>query len=388
MKKYFLLSILAFYFSFTAIAQSSGNYVAATVKPGSTSSSVYVAFTSNTTLTNSKFSTFQFTLAIPATVAPVPTASVTSFDPLITYPPVQQSQETQNATLFTVYSFSGDGAQSGGGITYTAGVEYNIAEVFFTGGPSDALTNLRIVQIPNGGANTNNNFYLADRGFDVTNQTAQFYSSTPANVSNDGNGYTGSSYAIITSGVLPIKLTNFSAIRKDNDAVLNWQVANQDANSSHFEIERGYTGSDFTNIARVDVNLNSGATATYTFNDADLLIKKSNGVVFYRLKMVDKDGQFTYSDIRNIKLSLKAFAANLYPNPAKGFSNLIIDLDNPSQVGVSVSDASGRIVHKIQFTGFKGVNQQKIDLSKLAGGTYLVKVNAGNEVQTISLIKE
>ncbi|MEP7252009.1 MAG: hypothetical protein ABI683_06500, partial [Ginsengibacter sp.] len=59
--------------------------------------------------------------------------------------------------------------------------------------------------------------------------------------------------------VLPIHLTNFSAVRKDNDAVLNWQVANQDANASHFEIERGYTGSDFINIGRVDVNLNSGA---------------------------------------------------------------------------------------------------------------------------------
>lgn len=389
MKKYFLLSILSLYFAFNAISQTSGNFVSATVKPGSTSSSVYVAIKSNTTITNSLFSTFQFTLAIPASVTPTPTVSITSADPAITYPPVQVSSETQSSTLFTVYSFSGDGAQTGTGITYTAGIEYNLAEIFFSGGPANALNNLRIVQLPNGGTtNGNDNFYAEDRGFDVTNQPAQFYSSTPANVSNDGNGYTGSSYAIITSGVLPIKLSNFSAIRKDKDALLNWQVANQDANASHFEIERGYTGSNFINIGRIDVNLNSGATATYSYHDVDILTKKSNGVVFYRLKMVDKDGKFTYSDIKSIKLSFKAFAVNLYPNPAKGFSNLIIDLNNPSQVAVSISDASGRIVHKVEFVGFKGVNQHKVDLSKLAGGTYMVKVNAGNEVQTISLVKE
>ncbi len=389
MKKYFLLSILSLCFAFNAISQTSGNFVSATVKPGSTSSSVYVAITSNTTLTNSEFSTFQFALAIPASVTPISTASVTSANPAITYAPVQVSSETQNSTLFNVYSFSGDGAQTGTGITYTAGVEYNLAEVFFSGGPSNALANLRIVQIPNGGiANGNDNFYAEDRGFDVTNQAAQFYSSTPANVSNDGNGYTGSSYAIITSGVLPIKLTNFSAIRKDNDAVLNWQVANQDATSSHFDVERGFTGTDFKSIGRVDVNLNSGATATYSFNDVNIAAAKSNGLIFYRLKMVDKDGKFTYSPVKSVRLTSKGFGVNLYPNPAKGFSNLSIELSNPSQIVLSITDAAGRIVQNIEFTGFKGLNQKRIDLSKLAGGSYMIKVNNGSEVQSVSLIKE
>ena len=270
-----------------------------------------------------------------------------------------------------VAAFSTLGAPISGGVV--AGTEYQIFTFTFGGGQNcTGLFRLFVNGVdptdPNG-AGGDFTSYLEIAGVDEV-------STNPDPTFKD------------CGAVLPIHLTNFSAIRKDNDAVLNWQVANQDANSSHFEIERGYTGSDFINIGRVDVNLNSGATATYTFNDADLLIKKSNGVVFYRLKMVDKDGKSTYSDIRNIKLSLTAFAANLYPNPAKGFSNIIIDLDNPSQVGVSVSDASGRIVHKMQFAGFKGVNQQKIDLSKLAGGTYLVKVNAGNDVQTISLIKE
>ncbi len=137
MKRNFLLTIIAsLLFTLTGIAQSSGNYVSATLTAGSTSSSVYVTFMSNTTLANSKFSTFQFAVAIPASVTPAPALNVTSLDPLITYAPVQVSTETGGSTSFTVYSFSGDGAQSGSGTTYTTGSPYNIAEVFFTGGGS------------------------------------------------------------------------------------------------------------------------------------------------------------------------------------------------------------------------------------------------------------
>ncbi len=388
MKKYFLLSILSLYFSFNAISQTSGNFVSATVKPGSTSSSVYVAITPNRTLTNSQFSTFQFALAIPASVAPTPTASITSADPALTYAPVQVSSEMQSSTLFTVYSFSGDGAQTGTGITYTAGIEYNLAEVFFSGGPANALSNLRIVQLPNGGTiNGNDNFYAEDRGFDVTNQTAQFYSTTPANVSNDGNGYTGSSYAIITSGVLPIKLTNFSAIRKDNDAIVNWQVSNQDANSSHFELQRSFNGSDFKNIGRVDVNLSPGVAGSYAFTDVNAAASKTN-VIYYRLKMVDKDERSTLSTIKDIRLTKKSFGVNVYPNPAREFSTVNIDIEIESPIILSLTDAAGKLLQKTQFNGFKGLNQKKIDLSRFESGSYLLKVNAGSESQTVSIIKE
>ncbi len=190
------------------------------------------------------------------------------------------------------------------------------------------------------------------------------------------------------SAFLPISLLNFSASKKDNDAILNWQVSNQDESSAYFELQRGFTGTDFKSIGRVDVNLNSGPTASYTFNDADIVSAKPNGVVYYRLKMVDKDGHFTYSLIRNLKLTAKSFGVNLYPNPAKNFSNVSIELSKSSRLILSLSDAAGRTVQNLEFTGYKGLNQKRIDLSKLAAGSYMLKVNNGNEIQTISFIKE
>ncbi len=187
---------------------------------------------------------------------------------------------------------------------------------------------------------------------------------------------------------LPVTLLNFSATKKNNDAVLNWQVQNQDANSAYFELEKGFTGSDFIKIGRVEVDITTGPTATYSFNDANFALTKSNGIVFYRLKMVDKDGKYTYSLIRSLKLTAKAFGVNLYPNPAKGFTNVTIELENNSQLNLSISDGAGRVVHNMQFTGLKGLNQKRIDLSKLAGGSYMMKVNNGTEVQTVPLIKQ
>ncbi len=104
--------------------------------------------------------------------------------------------------------------------------------------------------------------------------------------------------------------------------------------------------------------------------------------------MVDKDAKSTLSAIKNIRLTKKSFGVNVYPNPARQFSTLNIDLENESSIILSLTDAAGKVLQKTQFNGFKGLNQKQIDLSKFASGAYLLKVNSGNEIQTVSIIKE
>ena len=387
MKKYFLLPILALV-SFTSYCQpwEVGNFVQATLKNGNNSpNSVFVTIKPSKTLTLSKFSSFQFTVGVPATVSPAPVATVTSLDPAIGYPVPQVSEEMVGDTLFTLYSFSGDGLQSGAGITYDSGSEYNIAEVTFSNIP-EVLIDVSIVQIPGGGTNQNNNFYLADHGFDVTNRLAQFYSGTPENVFNDGQGYDGTSYAILKNIALPVKLNNFSAIKNGKDALLNWSVENQDANSDHFEIERSANGTDFIKIG--DIHIRRNNEESYSFIDKDIVSLKQNGAVYYRLKMIDKDGKFTYSEIKNIKLSTKGFGVNLYPNPSKNYTNLSIDLDKAYKVKLNICDVGGKQVKQILYDGIKGLNQKKLNVSMLSAGSYIIKVQAGAQVQTVSFIKE
>lgn len=388
MKQFLLHSnlILIFIAGFSGLSQAQpGNFISATLKPGSKSNSVYITLKSNTTLTGVKFSSSQFELGIPDSIIPKPGFSITSMDPTLNYF-FDGAIETQNGVTYYGYGFNGDGSLTGSGTTYEKDVEYNFAEVFFSNAPPDILHKVRLMQLPNGGSTTNVNFYLANLGADVTNQPAQFYSSDPTSVSNDGNGYTGSSYMMIPMSVLPIKLSGFTANKKNQDAVLNWTVEYQDAQSSHFEIERSSNGTNFVNIGAVSLTGNSANSYTYT--DRNLTASNSGRVVYYRLKMVDKDGQFTYSEIKSIKLNDRGLSINLYPNPVRNSSKLNIDLDKAGVIKVSINDALGKQISHKEFNGQKGLNQHNIDLSGVSAGSYMIKVRANNKIQSIPVIKE
>src|SRR6185437_2769901 len=280
MKKYFLLLTFAFFSQIAFCQPTSGKFFSATLKPGSQLNSVYIVVKSNTTLTGVSFSTFEFELGIPTTsVGSRPNFTVNSFDPTITYA-TDGAIETQDGQDYYGYGFSGNGSANGSSL-FTAGVEYTMAEVFFTNSPT-VPAQVRLMQLPNGGTGTGNvYFYVADHGFDVTNTDAQFYGGPGTTVSNDGNGYSGSSYVYINV-VLPIKLSSFNATSKNNNALLNWTVENQDATSSHFEIERSINGTDFNSIGTVNATSDSKATYSYTDENTNL-----SGIVYYRLKMVN-----------------------------------------------------------------------------------------------------
>jgi len=380
MKKYFLLLTFAFFSQIAFCQPTSGKFFSATLKPGSQLNSVYIVVKSNTTLTGVSFSTFEFELGIPTTsVGSRPNFTVNSFDPTITYA-TDGAIETQDGQDYYGYGFSGNGSANGSSL-FTAGVEYTMAEVFFTNSPT-VPAQVRLMQLPNGGTGTGNvYFYVADHGFDVTNTDAQFYGGPGTTVSNDGNGYSGSSYVYINV-VLPIKLSSFNATSKNNNALLNWTVENQDATSSHFEIERSINGTDFNSIGTVNATSDSKATYSYTDENTNL-----SGIVYYRLKMVNKDGQFVYSDVKSVQFQNAAFAVTLYPNPVQNITKLNVTLDQAQVIKVIVNDALGNRIKQMEIAGQKGMNKKTIDLSTVPKGSYMIRVQAGQNLQTLPIIK-
>lgn len=268
--------------------------------------------------------------------------------------------------------------------TYTGGVAYDMISVPVSSAIDASQTNFEFVH-----QDTEDKYYLAitgEFGNDLRPLSFNNYF-YPVTLTSPGPSGSIIYYQPLNGGSLPIKLTNFSATKKNNDAVLNWQVSNQDATSNYFELQRSFNGTDFKKFGRVDVNLSSGLAGSYAFTDVNAAASKTN-VIYYRLKMVDKDERSTLSTIKNIRLTKKSFGVNVYPNPAREFSTVNIDMENESPIILSLTDAAGKIVQKTQFNGFKGLNQKRINLSGFESGSYLLKVNAGNESQTISIIKE
>lgn len=161
----------------------------------------------------------------------------------------------------------------------------------------------------------------------------------------------------------PVVLTEFKALKFGNNVKLDW-ITEQEIGFSRFEIERSFGSNNFETIGTVLAEGQGGMKQTYSFTDYSNI---SAGVTYYRLKMIDKDGKFAWSDTRAIK-STETADFSIYPNPSSG--SVKIDLGKISEtMEISVLDISGRIIQKVELktTGSTSIN----DLKK---GYYFVRI--------------
>ncbi len=179
--------------------------------------------------------------------------------------------------------------------------------------------------------------------------------------------------------VLPLKLISFGAKRNDKIIGLNWTTSNE-KNVKKFSIERSYNGIDFGEAGVVHAT-NTASQTTYTFNDYELAARRASANVFYRLKMVDLDGQYTYSNIAVIQPLSGAGKLTVYPNPAKG-SRVYVQFDEQLSVGstlqISLEDMSGRVYSKGVIQNFLSNGQIPINIEGIPAGVYLLKLNSVN----------
>ena len=113
--------------------------------------------------------------------------------------------------------------------------------------------------------------------------------------------------------VLPLTLTNFSGKLAKDHAVLNWNTE-QEENTSSFDIEHSTDGIQFVSVGNVKAAGNSQLNRAYTFTHEKL----ATGNNYYRLKMNDADGKFTYSPIVKIEWTGGKQGFSVYPNPVTG----------------------------------------------------------------------
>jgi hypothetical protein len=168
---------------------------------------------------------------------------------------------------------------------------------------------------------------------------------------------------------LPVELLSFTAIADIEVVKLNWSVGIED-NLSHYEIERSTNGRDFEHIGAVSAK----DLSFYKFQDFDI---SNNNIFYYRLKAVDLDDSYEYSNIINITLEeSNNQAINIYPNPVVGdFVNINVESQNAT---ISIHDNTGKLIRSYQSTN----NTFQINISNLSSGLYYISINT-NGVQTV-----
>lgn len=165
------------------------------------------------------------------------------------------------------------------------------------------------------------------------------------------------------SNAIPVTLIDFKATKNSDNVVLQWQ-ATRESNFKQYEIERSSNGVDFTIIG----SIHGQNLSNYHFIDNQLPSVKA---VYYRLKLVDVDGKYSYS--KTVAIRLNGFSgAFTYPNPTTG--QLTVQLQNPlaEKAMFAISDVTGRIVKQMTVAARQSTIQ--VDASALPTGRYFIKI--------------
>lgn len=218
---------------------------------------------------------------------------------------------------------------------------------------------------------TDNNLANLATGYyyvDITNGTARIITSPIWYTRNDAN----------STVVLPITLSSFTAQKTNTSVKLSWTTS-QEANSSLFVIERSADGANWTAIGSQAAAGTSTKPLDYNFYDNSPL----NGINYYRLKEVDIDGKFTYSDTRSV-LFANRLQLSVSPNPAHDFINIYVSNTTNETYHIQLTDTNGKLLKKIDS------NEQHllISTSNFAKGVYFIKYIDNNLVTTKKIIIE
>lgn len=185
-----------------------------------------------------------------------------------------------------------------------------------------------------------------------------------------------SSFYLYKGGVglpLPLKLISFNAVLQNKNPLLTWVTSNE-VNVSHFEIERSSDGRNFTNIATTAPQPGS-TDKTYRFAD----ITASAGINYYRLNMIDKDGQYVYSFIVRIDAG-KKYSISIVPNPVHDYFTIT---GAEAFTAITMTDATGRTVKQM-----KKNTANRYQIAGLAKGVYLVKLMNDKEFTVLTIVIE
>lgn len=175
-------------------------------------------------------------------------------------------------------------------------------------------------------------------------------------------------------GLVPIKLQSFTANKTGNVHKLNW-CTSEEVNSKSFVIERSRDGRSFLYIGEVNARGFSNINSNYQYIDKTPL----SGINYYRLKMVDIDNEFEFSEIKTVK-NIATTAISIYPNPVTDIINLKFDSPQSSKVFCIITDLKGRKLYSQPISLTAGANFTKIPTNNLSGGIYFLKFTLEREV--------
>jgi len=302
--------------------------------------------------------------------------------------------------------------------TYTAGQQYNFSLNITHGSSNRTRWGFSIKAINSAGQNigtfsstngnaTNNGSELSHSGAVFTGaQSSYTYSnlkwtapSSPTNndknvtfyyVANAANGTGGTDgdyiYAGSTSIGLPALIKSFTAVAVNKTVSLKWETLDE-KNVSFIDIEKSDNGQTFYAIGKVNTNQSSNSNQ-YSFTDKNP--SYFNKPIFYRIKIVDKDGSYKYSSTVSVKVKTDDnFITKIYPTIITSGTTItteIYSIDS-KKVNLKLIDLSGRVLQEFNYNINEGNNKIVFQPTvQFNSNIIFAKFTGNNFNQTISLL--
>ncbi|MBK9329587.1 MAG: T9SS type A sorting domain-containing protein [Sphingobacteriales bacterium] len=189
--------------------------------------------------------------------------------------------------------------------------------------------------------------------------------------------------------ILPVELTMFTGYNNGSENILNWTTASE-LNSLKFEVEKSTDAINFEYIGERPAAGNSNSPRNYTLDDLYPVL----GNNYYRLKMIDIDGQFKYSEIVVIKVNelnqVSDGIVSVYPNPTNDKVNIVYQSTEQQKLNLLLFNAIGQNMYSNNYAVNSGLNTITIDASAFAKGMYIIglqNTSKGNNYQA-KFVKE
>lgn len=196
----------------------------------------------------------------------------------------------------------------------------------------------------------------------------------PATINTNAVGCNNRTQVLNACGLLPVELTFFKGKEEDGEVALVWQTASE-KNNDYFQVEYSTDGAIFNTIGRVKGSGSTAITTNYSYRHTN----PTKGTNYYRLKQVDFDGKYVYSDIISVE-SAHNVHVEIYPNPTTGYIKLKGEL---SEGTARLLDFTGHVISESHLP-----DEYLIDLTQQPEGIYFLEIQMDNEEIMKRVMKE
>ncbi len=181
---------------------------------------------------------------------------------------------------------------------------------------------------------------------------------------------------------LPVSLSSFTASVKNNTNILNWSTATE-TNNKGFEVMKSFDGNNFETVGTVVGKGNNSSVSNYEWVD-----NKPFATSYYKLKQIDNDGKFQYSNVVSVKQnSINQLNLVLKQNPVQTSLAFVYDLPQAGNVSISVKDVFGRTIYSNATNNVAaGLHNFSTSTLGYAKGSYFIQLSSNGSTLTKQFI--